>query len=383
MEILNVIILLGAIQGLILSGVLFFSKTPGTKFLGGFIFVLAYNGLETYNWSAELDLWLFSMFPFVVIFAAGPCLYFYSKSLLDSTASKTKSENILPHLIPLMLLAIFRIGMLCFHWYALETKSPMTTTLFSIEMWFQTLSEPLSFISYTTYLWMSWRNFKEKNGGAREINAAPEQLWSARWAKRFLLTMTGVAIAWLLTIVLPRLFTDDNDLDLHYYPIEMMLVVLIYWITFSGHHRTTIMLTKPTKQAGQQLDLELVERCKIRLRESMESEKMYLDPELTVAKVAQHINIPPKAVSAIINQYLGKSFNDYINSYRVAEVKARLVQNTDQHLTIAGIGFDCGFNSQATFQRAFKTFVKQSPKEFLAEHRKRHDNHEMKDQIRI
>jgi AraC-like DNA-binding protein len=185
--------------------------------------------------------------------------------------------------------------------------------------------------------------------------------------------MTGVVVAWLLTILIPRLLVAEDPYDFHYYPIELTLVGLIYWITFAGYHRNKIIHIKPLKQVGPSLDPELAERCRTLLQESMAPQKMYLDPELTVGKVADHIKLPQKVVSAFINQHLNQSFNDYINHYRVEEVKARLLRNSDQHLTISGIAFDCGFNSQATFQRAFKNFAKQSPKEFLAQHAKKAD----------
>jgi AraC-like DNA-binding protein len=41
----------------------------------------------------------------------------------------------------------------------------------------------------------------------------------------------------------------------------------------------------------------------------------------------------------------------------------------NQHLTIAGIAYEAGFNSQATFQRVFKNSVGISPSEYLLKNR--------------
>jgi AraC-like DNA-binding protein len=53
-----------------------------------------------------------------------------------------------------------------------------------------------------------------------------------------------------------------------------------------------------------------------------------------------------------------------VNEYRVAMFKEKILLPEMNHLTIAGIAVDCGFNSQATFQRTFKEITGKSPSEF-------------------
>ena len=90
---INLLILFGALQGLLFSVILFFNKThPGAKFLSAFIFTLAYNGFETFNWSSGLDQYylFFDMFGYVVIYALGPSMYLYVSSLLNPTKKFSK-----------------------------------------------------------------------------------------------------------------------------------------------------------------------------------------------------------------------------------------------------------------------------------------------------
>ncbi len=54
-----------------------------------------------------------------------------------------------------------------------------------------------------------------------------------------------------------------------------------------------------------------------------------------------------------------------MNEYRVNEFIERIQLPENKHLTLLGIAFDAGFNSKATFNRAFKKFTGKSPKEFL------------------
>ena len=97
----------------------------------------------------------------------------------------------------------------------------------------------------------------------------------------------------------------------------------------------------------------------------MEIDKLYLDPELTVSKVAAHTGISSKAISSVLNQHVEKSFNDFVNGYRVQEVQEKLVAESNGNLTIYGMALEAGFNSQATFQRAFKNIAGMSPREYM------------------
>jgi len=64
---------------------LFNNKHPGAKFLSAFMFALAYNGFETFNWSSGLDNYtvILHVSPFITIYAVGPSIYLYVTSLLN------------------------------------------------------------------------------------------------------------------------------------------------------------------------------------------------------------------------------------------------------------------------------------------------------------
>ena len=59
------------------------------------------------------------------------------------------------------------------------------------------------------------------------------------------------------------------------------------------------------------------------------------------------------------------NFNDFVNKYRVEEVKKAFDNGDHKKSTLLGIAFDCGFNSKATFNRAFKKNTGLSPKDYL------------------
>jgi AraC-like DNA-binding protein len=96
-----------------------------------------------------------------------------------------------------------------------------------------------------------------------------------------------------------------------------------------------------------------------------EKEKAYLNPELTLSELASKLGTNTSVLSAVINTGFSKNFNDFVNEYRVEEFKRKAAAPDSKHLTLLAIAFDCGFNSKATFNRAFKKVTDVSPKAFL------------------
>lgn len=96
----------------------------------------------------------------------------------------------------------------------------------------------------------------------------------------------------------------------------------------------------------------------------MQQEKPYLESELTLSDLARQLHITSSLLSQIINVGFNKNFNDFVNAYRIEAFKIRLQKSDYQHLTLLGIALECGFNSKATFNRAFKKHTGQSPSEY-------------------
>ena len=103
-----------------------------------------------------------------------------------------------------------------------------------------------------------------------------------------------------------------------------------------------------------------------RLLTDMESKKPFLDPEITVAKLAELQRVTPATLSRVLNEHLDQNFFDFINRYRVEEFKNQALSEDASRLSIMGIAYECGFNSKAAFYRAFKKHEKCSPSEYLS-----------------
>jgi AraC-like DNA-binding protein len=93
--------------------------------------------------------------------------------------------------------------------------------------------------------------------------------------------------------------------------------------------------------------------------------KLYQNPELTLNHLAQKLQTNAALISKTINQGFQLNFNDFINQYRIEEIKKSLENGEHKKSTLLGIAFDAGFNSKATFNRAFKKNTGLSPKEYI------------------
>ncbi|MBL7710754.1 MAG: helix-turn-helix domain-containing protein [Chitinophagaceae bacterium] len=105
------------------------------------------------------------------------------------------------------------------------------------------------------------------------------------------------------------------------------------------------------------------------LKKLMEQEKVYTEPELTLAALAEKLNIYPNYLSQVINEKEGKSFYDYINTLRVEEFIRQVLLPENGKFTMMSLAADCGFNSKSSFNKNFKKVTGQSPSAYLSKRR--------------
>jgi len=98
-----------------------------------------------------------------------------------------------------------------------------------------------------------------------------------------------------------------------------------------------------------------------KLKAFVELEKPYESPDFTIAQLAKKVNIPSHYLSQVINEKLGISFLDFINSYRVKSAQEKLTNPKFSHYTIMSIAYDAGFNAKSTFYSVFKKQTGMTP----------------------
>ncbi|MBN2183706.1 MAG: helix-turn-helix domain-containing protein [Candidatus Krumholzibacteriota bacterium] len=123
-------------------------------------------------------------------------------------------------------------------------------------------------------------------------------------------------------------------------------------------------LKKKNKYSTSYINSERMDEAFEKLTALIEEEAVYLDPDLTLKKLAKRLGIHYNHLSRIINERFSVSFSHFINNYRIEEAKKRLVSEKYSNRNISEIIYDVGFYSKSTFNTAFKRFTGMSPSEF-------------------
>lgn len=361
----NLLILASVFIGLTFCLLLIFSKRINQKanrFLG-----LASLVIVLWNiWVLSHDLDFFRYVPrFFLIplnfsLVLGPLLYFYTKSISD--ISFTFSKKYWFHFIPVLLeLAVHVI--ISFEALDKNILATSTSAFFSLIPIIQLLAI-CSVILYSAYAlkvikkYHKWLQNNYSNGSE----------YSLSWLYRLLFIF---ALLWFLWVpyTLVDYFMFDFTLGIpDYYPIYLLMSVITIWISVEAYLKPEIILLEPKSQPYIEVEKQapnddIVQKAGW-LIEQMESNLFYLNPELTLASLAESIEIHPNKLSKIINEGIGKSFSDFVNEYRTQAVVMRLKNPKYDQITLLGISFECGFNSKTTFNRVFKEVMGVTPFEY-------------------
>lgn len=111
-------------------------------------------------------------------------------------------------------------------------------------------------------------------------------------------------------------------------------------------------------------DDELVKQINAQLTSVMQKEKPYLNPDLSLQELANSLDISRHQLSAVINQKRQMNFYEFVNTYRVEEVKALMADIANKNEKVINLAYDAGFNSNASFYRIFKQITDLTPTKY-------------------
>jgi len=118
------------------------------------------------------------------------------------------------------------------------------------------------------------------------------------------------------------------------------------------------------KYAKSGLSDEQLLSYKARLEHIMRSQQIFLQPNLTLPKLADAVGCSVNHLSQVINSGFDMSFFDYLNRYRIEHARELLSGYDSRHGAILNIAFTVGFNSNSAFYAAFKKCVGQTPAQY-------------------
>ena len=314
-------------------------------------------------WVLDIDIGLgiyfprWSWVPLQFSLALGPFIYFY---VLKITRPQYKFRwKDLLHFVPLLL----QQGIL-----VLEIGESIRTgaATYETEAFHQVnpILQLLAFISVIAYLYASHKLIERFYQRLKFNNMSDRYRYELQWLHRLL---AGFGLLWLLWIPFTAVdyFYYHSQLAIHvYYPLYAVLAIMMTRIAVAAFFRPDVAIpvlavpvSKPSLPAA-------LKQKGIWLKKAMEVNLFYQDAELSLSSLAEKLDLSPHELSRIINSVLKKSFNDFINEYRVAEVIRKMQDRAYDRLTLLGIAFGAGFNSKSTFNRTFRQMTGKTPAEY-------------------
>jgi len=280
-------------------------------------------------------------------FFYGPILYLYVVSLIKP---KAISKAYYSHLvIPVVLI----LGILLYSILANNGIVPLRRNIFIYES--KLMLAVIYFIKGIQIIrGQDWNNIKQER----------------RYRLFFylfglLIIYSGVDMLLLKYIPARRTFEFLSYLDILTY-LAMYMYLIYYGFTELNWVKGRI--TKSQTQVSPTLDSDTHERLKERLERVFEKDKIHTKKDLNMAMLAEAVNVRNNVLSDYLNVFLKKSFYEYINEKRVEEFKLNVFKPEYEHLDLIGIAYESGFNSKATFNRAFKRIEGITPKQYRSAH---------------
>ncbi|MEJ1239335.1 AraC family transcriptional regulator [Chryseolinea sp. T2] len=193
------------------------------------------------------------------------------------------------------------------------------------------------------------------------------------WLNRLIRYYRWLWVAWIPFVTAFLLFFRFQLLYLGVvlalYLLMLILTYLTLWIGLEGVGRGNLVFVKSdegpveNKNFGK-LPQEEIQALIGRISQLMTGEKIYRQENLSLRELASQLKADPNLVSFVLNKHLNSSFYDFVNLYRIEEVKSKLNDPRYGHLSLLGIALDSGFNSKTTFNRVFKQVTGATPTEY-------------------
>jgi AraC-like DNA-binding protein len=362
--VLFTIICVLALQAIIFS-VLIAYKRPrrlANIFLALLVFFYALMALNIVVVNVLKDFGMLDVFRYIqmeMIYGIGPSLYFYTLCITHPNFEFKRIHYL--HFLPLVLefffyrTPIYRIGSDGLYLEELPTYS-----------YFYLAQQWIGVLSIVVYSLISLAILVKYQGQLKDYYSRIENL-SLRWLQTPIIIYAGYIIFWNILTEIDRFVFDRSLREYYFLPNFVMLAIVTFWIGLKGYiqkERDMVQLTP----VGSKSHPEKEEKDEVflsELKQLMETEKPYLNPDLNLSMLAESLQMKPKQLSSKINQNCDQNFYDVVNSYRVEAFKGRLQSTERDKLSLLGHAYECGFYSKSTFNHVFKKTTQLTPSEYL------------------
>jgi len=357
----------GIFQGLLLILVLLsYKRNSSAWLLLGMVAILLLNLFNHLLLSTRL----FIILPHLVylftptFYLLGPIYFWHIKSIVQPDYKPTQVWlHLAPFFLSIIILMPFtllggseKIALLDLHHRSVLTPMSLPTFLF------------ISGQILQSFFYIFYANKVLK--GAEQKAQSRQAIRKIQWLSKFSLVFLIFWIVDFIALII-YLFVGEIHPEVFYISTlcsALFINVLVFFAIKNNKEFNQILLNnKEAKYKNSTLSGTKYNEVLNKITDYMEGEKPYLDPELSLSKLAGYLNISTSQISQVLNLVVGKTFYEFVNEYRFHEAKFRLKQDEYKHLTILAIALDSGFNNKNTFNKVFKKHSGLTPSQYLKE----------------
>lgn len=378
LNLLHLVLLLAASQALFL-GILILHKYPGlpaNRILG--VMMLLYALILGHNLAVELG--YFSRFPHLLLMPLGftllaaPLHYYYAKFLTHSEARFRRQDAL--HALPALLywLAIlpdFTVS-------AQELNARLSIAAATISPRFLLFNLVLV-LQTMLYLGLTLAVIRQFHRRLQQVFSSLEQL-KLTWLQQMTFLLISAWLIFATEEILLMLGINLSSFTLSSLLIGLYIYLMGYLVLLKSELFCQPALARPMHLL-ESMDEESAAARSNRYEKSglsperaqaltrtliglMEEKEPFTNNELTLADLAEVVQITPHNLSEILNTHLQQNFYDFINTYRINKAKRDLADPGKRHLKILAIAYDAGFNSKTAFNTLFKQSTRMTPSEY-------------------
>ncbi len=369
-SIFNLFLLISALHGFLFCFIILFSKNGREKsmiYINLLVLTISLNNIQ--SWILAKDFFIEYFFlDYVHVpwhFLIAPFFYMF---LINYLEIEKRSKNILKIILPLFtIIIVIRIGFVSFF------SDKNTADIAFLFEKYTSLEEIFSLIVSLIVFVYSFQILSKKEELFTKILSFDNLKWIYTFFKLGLLTYIFWIIALAITVAL-----NFKEFIYSYYPLRVLTTVLIYWIGFQAilqlrllKERKNIRKTLQSKIGSLHKKEEITDDINsneknlfIKIDTLINKNQRFTEPKLNLESLAKEFEISQSKLSSIINGFTSKSFNEYINEFRVELAKQLLIDANYTNYTITAIGLESGFNSKSTFYAVFRKITGFTPSEY-------------------
>ena len=366
------LLIIGALNGLAVAALLLSTRgnRVANRLLAGLLAVLSLR-LVPYiiGYAGAYDRWPWLSFaPFDLPLAIGPLLYLYVVRLTSGRMPPRWMLHLLPAAVH------FTVYFVLFAFVPLATRHALVRTVID-----PFVAPAITVAAIGGLVVYGWRALGQLQWYQQWLDdhISNREEFRLTWLRALLVVLALIAVVWggfaITDAAIQRLsYFDEFPFYLAQSAAAWILGLLAWrsaerWYPTAADRTALVAADQPSPAAPAPAPVETGGAPKgpdwsalgAQYVAALRSNEWWRDPQLTLDKLAQHLATNSSYVSKALNQGVCQGFNECVNRLRVEAVAADLRAGRPRDLV--QIGFDNGFNSKASFQRAFVLYMQQTP----------------------